>query len=179
MRTKSAKELGEIARAGKILEKRWGKEARAAVRESEAPVRAVREPDPPVFEPDPLPPPEPEPEPIHEVTLDGPLFDDIPEEAIVPLPDDGIPALDSDLTPDEKQEFIKLLNAELPLAERAKLLAVLARFKDQKRAAVGLRAIQEINSITGLSKERPTESAPMFVLPPDAKVSVTVTKVVK
>jgi len=167
MRTKSAKELGEIARASKILAKGWGKEARAT----------VKEPDPPVFEPDPLPPPEPEP--IHDVTLDGSLFDDIPEEAIVPLPDDGIPALDSDLTPDEKQEFIKLLNAELPLAERAKLLAVLARFKDQKRAAVGLRAIQEINSITGLSKERPTESAPMFVLPPDAKVSVTVTKVVK
>ena len=110
------------------------------------------------------------------------LFEDlgeVPEDALVPVPSDGIPALDSDLTPDEKQEFIRLLNKEIPLSERATLLAVLARFKDQKRAAVGLRALIEISELTGMRGDRPTESAPMFVFPADTRVSINVVRVIK
>lgn len=134
----------------------------------------------------------PEPIPIEEqsfpieveppVALESPasLFEDLEShERQVELREDGLPALDSDLTPDEKSEFIKMLNAELPLVVRARQLAKLAQYTDTKRAAVALRAIQEINSVTGVSHDRPTESTPMFILPADAKVSVNVTKVLK
>jgi hypothetical protein len=92
---------------------------------------------------------------------------------------DGIPPIDSDLSTDEKKEFVALLNRFMPLEERALQLAKLARFVDTKRAPVGLRAIQEINLLTGLRGDKATESAPMFQLPADTTVRVTVTKVVK
>ena len=90
---------------------------------------------------------------------------------------DGLPALDSDLTEDEKKQFVALLNKEMSLADRAKQLALLARMKGTKTAAVGLRAIQEINSLCGLRDNKPTEAAPMFVLPDEAKVAILVQKV--
>lgn len=107
------------------------------------------------------------------------LFDDLSTIPPSPRPVDSIPPLDIDLTPDEKAEFKKLLSAEMSLKERAHCLAELARMKDQKRAAVGLRAIIEINAITGVSGGSPTEATPIFALPPDTSVSVQITKVVK
>jgi hypothetical protein len=126
----------------------------------------------------PAPIPEPIPSPPPDEPEDEALFDDleVPTEAVRP---DGIPAIDSDLTPDEKQEFIALLNKFMPLDERALQLVKLARFSDTKRAPVGLRAIQEINTITGIRGERPTEAVPMFALPANTSVSVQVTKVIK
>jgi len=106
------------------------------------------------------------------------LFDEAPPVAITPF-DDDIPALDSDLTQEEKLKFTALLNKAMPLAVRAQQLAKLAQFTDTKRAAVGLRAIQEINSLTGVSRDLPTEAAPMFQLPKGTSVSVTLQKVEK
>ena len=129
--------------------------------------------------------PEPQLEPLP-VEPRGSLFEDLDDEdvsmvvATVSDPiQDVIPPLDSDLTPDEKAEFIALLNKEMPIADRARQLGILARKTGQKTAAVGLRAVIEINQLTGLSKERATESAPMFMLPAGSSVSVSIVKVVK
>jgi len=121
-----------------------------------------------------------EPEPVQESSL----FEDLePEPELRALvetrPADGIPALDSDLSENEKLEFIRLLNGEITIQERARNLAHLSRMRGSKTAAVGLRAIQEINSITGLTKDAPNESAPMFQLPTGSSVDVRITKVVK
>ena len=113
------------------------------------------------------------------------LFDDLPDLPDPPddipavRPDDGIPPLDTDLTVDEKQEFIKLLNAEIPIAIRAHQLAKLARMTGSKTAAVGLRALQEINSVCGLSSDKPTVAPSMFALPDGVSVSIKVEKVIK
>jgi hypothetical protein len=109
------------------------------------------------------------------------LFDDFPDddEPEAPLAVRDIPALDSDLTPDEKKVFVDLLNAEMPLADRAKQLGKLARMSGQKTAGVGLRALIEINSLTGLSSNTATEAPPMFSLPEGAKVAILVQKVEK
>ena len=152
--------------------------ARARQRKVEVAEEAAPLPSPP-------PEPDPQPEPLP-IEPRGSLFEDLDDEdvplrvevATEPLPD-IIPPLDSDLTPDEKAEFIKLLNKEMPLADRARQLGILARKTGQKTAAVGLRAVIEINNLTGLSKERATESAPMFALPAGSSVSVQITKVVK
>lgn len=90
-----------------------------------------------------------------------------------------IPPLDVDLTDDQKKEFIKLLDEALPVSERAVQLAKLARFTDQKRAAVALRAILEINTITGLTGNKATEAAPMFILPEGIKIGESSDKVEK
>ena len=109
------------------------------------------------------------------------LFDDFPDddEPEVALAVRDIPALDSDLTPDEKKIFIDLLNEHMPLKQRAVQLAKLAMYTDQKRAAVGLRAIQEINTLTGLSGASATEAAPMFQLPEGTKVAIVMQTVEK
>ena len=109
------------------------------------------------------------------------LFDDFPDddepEAALAVRD--IPALDSDLTPDEKKVFVDLLNKHMPLEQRAVQLTKLAHYTDQKRAAVGLRAIQEINTLTGLSGASATEAAPMFQLPEGTKVAIVMQTVEK
>jgi len=119
---------------------------------------------------------------------DSGLFDDLDDEAeagmgvgLAPYtrPDDGLAPLDTGLTPSEKAEFVKLLNSFLPLRERALQLAKLAMYTDTKRAAVGLRAIQEINAITGMSGDAPSEVTPMFALPADTRVNISMVKVVK
>ena len=109
------------------------------------------------------------------------LFDDFPDddEPEAPLAIREIPALDSDLTPDEKKLFVDLLNAHMPLKQRAVQLTKLAMYTDQKRAAVGLRAIQEINTLTGLSSASATEAAPMFQLPEGTKVAIVMQAVEK
>lgn len=101
------------------------------------------------------------------------LFDYIPQAA----PAAGI--VDADLSDAEREEFAKLLRAEVPLAERAKLLGRLARMKDTKRAPVGLRAIQEINRLTGVGAERPVDTMPMFVLGAEQSIAVDITPVKK
>ena len=133
------------------------------------------------------------PPPVVEVPLPeepeavkGGLFEDLddddvvmtvaPSEAELAAP---LPPLDEGLTPDEKKEFISLINKELPLAVRAKQLGILARKTGQKTAAVGLRAIIEANEITGLRKDRATEATPMFALPPGTTVDIKIQKVVK
>ena len=126
--------------------------------------------------------PEIEVEPPH--VSEAGIFDDLEDDAtqmmvVASPPLDDIPPLDTGLTLDEKQEFIRLLNLHLPPEKRAAQLAKLAMFTDQKRAAVGLRALQEIFMLTGMNKDRATESTPMFVLPADTRVSVTVQKVSK
>ena len=132
------------------------------------------------------------PPPVVEVPLPeepeapkGSLFEDLDDEDVVMTVaapesrEDDLPALDGGLTPDEKKEFIALINKELPLAVRAKQLGILARKTGQKTAAVGLRAIIEANEITGLRKDRATEATPMFALPPGTTVDVKITKVAK
>ena len=158
--------------------------------------RAIKEFGKPKPEPPPPPPPpEPEldpddivyPEPIaaSPPTSEAGLFDDLDDDATqmmvvtAPLPLDDIPPLDTGLTLDEKQEFVRLLNTYLTVNERARQLAKLALFTDQKRAAVGLRALQEINALTGMNKDRPGDSAPMFVLPEGTRVSIVMKKVSK
>ncbi len=137
----------------------------------------------------------PVPLPPDDIEEDGDVLEDAPEdieveetsifpvarhEEVLPMrPDDGVPAVDSGLTEDEKKRFIELLNKEMPLTERATQLGILARLRGSKTAAVGLRAIQEVNRITGLSSERPTETAPLFVLPEGTKVGIMIQKVSK
>jgi hypothetical protein len=125
--------------------------------------------------------PEVVPEPTYdESSLFEDFPDDEPEPALAPLPPiDDLPAIDSDLSADEKKLFIELLNKEIPLSVRAHQLGILARMRGSKTAAVGLRAIQEINKVTGISIDRATEAPPMFQLPADTKVSIAITKVVK
>jgi hypothetical protein len=83
-------------------------------------------------------------------------------------------ALTQGLTEAEKLAFAKLLKQKMTLEERADCLVELARKKCTKTAAVGLRAIQEINKITGISKDDREEQAAMFVLPPGTRIAVGV-----
>ena len=100
------------------------------------------------------------------------VFDDEP-----PLP---APLPESELTQglddEQKLEFARLLKEKMSLEERADLLIELAHKKCTKTAAVGLRAIQEINKITGVSNDSREETSPMFVLPPDSAVAIMVKK---
>lgn len=125
----------------------------------------------------PAPPPEPEPPVEAESGLFEGLDLDVPASAVA-LPD-TLPRLDSDLTPDEKLEFVRLLNEHMPVPDRAKQLAKLAYYTDQKRAGVAFRAIQEINLITGITGAKASEAPPMFVVPNDTKVQINVTSVSK
>lgn len=111
--------------------------------------------------------------------VSGSLFDEIDVPSAVTVRSDGLPALDSDLTPDQKREFLNLIRKEMPIAERAKQLATLARFTDTKRAPVALRAIVEMNVLDGLHEDKATDAPPLFVLPEDAKMAVLVQKVAK
>lgn len=148
-------------------------EVAAALAAARLPEQVI-EATPPIIEPE----PEPEPESAPPAPMGG-LFDglDVPSEDAL-RPRDDID-LESDLTPSEREEFIRLLNHEMPIAERAAQLAKLARFTDQKRAAVGLRAIQEINAIAGVSGDAPRDTPPMFQLPEGTSVSVRIEKVLK
>ena len=129
-------------------------------------------------------------EPLDVVVIPNPpqsesgLFDDLDDEASGPnlmpfsRPDDGIVA-DEGLTPTEKAEFTKFLNLFLPPRERALQLAKLAMYTDTKRAAVGLRAIQEINALCGLHKDGADVATPMFALPADTRVNISISRVIK
>jgi len=107
---------------------------------------------------------------------EGSVFEDV---SLEPVRSDGLPAVDGDLTPDQKKIFIDLVHKEMPLTERAHQLATLARFTDTKRAPVALRAIIEMNILDGLKDERTDEEKKMFVLPSDSNVAILVKKVDK
>jgi hypothetical protein len=98
------------------------------------------------------------------------LFD----EPAVPAPPDDIPSPDEGLTPAQKQEFVRLVRKEMPLEERAKQLAVLARMKGTKTAAVGLRAIQFIAQLEGWTDDASTDVPPMFSIPDGSQVAIAV-----
>jgi hypothetical protein len=101
-------------------------------------------------------------------------------KAIVPAePDALVGAITKDLDEEERQRFALILKSKMSLEERAEALVELARFNDTKRAPVGLRAIQEINAITGVHDPKPAEVAPMFVFPEDTRVAIAVQKVEK
>jgi hypothetical protein len=100
------------------------------------------------------------------------LFEDFDDYCKPEVRPDDVPSLDADLTPADKKIFVDLIRKEMPLAERARRLAELARFKDTKRAAVSLRAIIEMNLLDDMRKEQPNEDKPMFLLPEESKVSI-------
>lgn len=101
-----------------------------------------------------------------------------PVALVPPVTQIDVPDIEG-LTEKDRKELADALRAELPVAVRAKLLARLAQFKDTKRAAVGLKAIQVINELTGVTEDRARETTPMFMLPEDAAVAVTIEKVEK
>ena len=143
---------------------------------------------PPAPEPDPAAPFEGEPEYAPAEPRER-LFEDLDDDEgivqmqMVPVraerPADGLPALDSDLTEDQKAEFVALLNSFMPLRRRAQLLALLCTKTDTKRAPVALRAIQEVNSITKITGTTAATAPPLFQLPPGTSVSIAVQKVKK
>lgn len=102
--------------------------------------------------------------------------DDTPK--LMKRPEDGIDAT-KDLNEEEREMFARLLKQEMSLEERARQLVNLAKMKGSKTAAVGLRAIQEINAITGVHDPKPTEAPAMFKFPDDTNVSIHIEKVVK
>jgi len=115
-----------------------------------------------------------EPGQVYDTTsfLKESLFEDapVPETALAPV----TPVSIADYADDERKEFVKLLREKQSAEERAERLIELTGYTDERRAGVALRAIQEINSLMGISVDKPTETAPLFVLPADTSVSVTV-----
>lgn len=99
------------------------------------------------------------------------VFEDAPEivedKIIETIADTGLSVV-------EKAEFSALLKKGLTLEMRADRLIKLTTFTDSKRAPVALRALQEINQITGVTKDAPNESAPMFILPEGLSLGVSV-----
>ena len=123
------------------------------------------------------------PEPLRVAAPEEKLFEDFddacgPSEAVV-VREDGLPAVDAAMTPDQKKAFVEMIRKEMPLEERARRLADLARLHGTKTAAVGLRAIIEMNLLDDMRKEQPSEDKPMFVVPDDSKVAILVQKVEK
>ena len=102
----------------------------------------------------------------------------VPENSVFeePLeePETDIIKPTADLTIEQKKLFADLLRKHSSLEDRARQLIKLASFTDTKRAPVALRAIQEINSITGISKQAAEESSPMFELPEGTEMAVAV-----
>lgn len=97
-----------------------------------------------------------------------------------PPPEEAhVQAITADVAEEERAQFAALLKQKMSLEDRANQLVELARLNDTKRAPVGLRAIQEINAITGVHDPKPTETPPMFVFPENTSVSVKVEKVIK
>lgn len=80
-----------------------------------------------------------------------------------------------DLADVDRKEISDTLREIIPVKERARLLATLARFKDTKRAPVGLRAIQVINELTGVTEAQKSDTPPMFMLPENTSISIKVT----
>jgi NADH:ubiquinone oxidoreductase subunit E len=98
------------------------------------------------------------------------VFDDDP-----PVPEKVITdPLTQDLNEEDKAKFARLLKKKMSLTKRAELLVGLAQLNDRHGAPVALRAIEQINKLTGVQEDKPTEVAPMFQLPPNTAVAVKV-----
>jgi len=97
----------------------------------------------------------------------------IPEE-ILPAPIEEASPLTKDLVEADKEAFAAMLRQKMSLEDRANQLVELAGYTDSKRAPVALRAIEEINKITGIKEDKPSDVAPMFVLPPNTAVAIKV-----
>lgn len=124
--------------------------------------------------------------PAEEELFEG--LDDVPQTTLAlfdaPAPPTVAPPApetiaDADLEDEAKRELARLLSAGFPLEERARLLVKLAHHTDTKRAPVALRAIQEVNSLTGITRERPVDTMPMFQLPNGAEIEIRVEKAIK
>jgi hypothetical protein len=98
------------------------------------------------------------------------LFENPPD--LLPERDELSP--DLDLAEAEKAEFKRLLDKSMTLEDRARALVEMAGFRDQKRAAVALRAITIINEITGVTDEGVQEAPSMFNLPDGVQISIDV-----
>lgn len=109
------------------------------------------------------------------VVVEAEIVDDL-----VPQPPAPVQTMtDNDLDAEQKAEFARLLQSKFSLKDRADALVKLAQMTDTKRAPVGLRAIQEINAITGVRDDKATDAYSMFRLPEDTSVSIKIEKVVK
>ena len=109
------------------------------------------------------------------VVVEAEVVDDL-----VPQPPSPVQTLtDNDLDAEQKAEFARLLQSKFSLKDRADALVKLAQMTDTKRAPVGLRAIQEINAITGVRDDKANETHSMFNLPENTSVSIKIEKVVK
>jgi predicted transcriptional regulator len=102
------------------------------------------------------------------------VFGEVEEKAVAVQTPNDIEKPDSDLDARQKAEFSRLLRTGLNLPERAKRLIKLTTFTDSKRAPVALRALQEINSITGITADAPDEGAALFVLPDGGEIAVAI-----
>lgn len=98
------------------------------------------------------------------------------DEESLPVPVSPESELTRGLDEEQKAEFSRLLKEKMSLNDRADILIKLAKMTDTKRAPVGLRAIQEINKITGVTNDATGEVSPMFVLPPNTAVAIMVKK---
>ena len=99
-----------------------------------------------------------------------------PEGNLLPPPapeEEAVTVLTDGLSDEDRARFAALLRSKMSLEQRANVLIELASMTDSKRAPVALRAIQEINQITGLA-DKPVEEQPLFVLPAGSDVLVGV-----
>jgi len=115
----------------------------------------------------------------NEPTTELSLFDDAPPLVTLAPPITEIIDVEKDMTPDQRAIFTNLLDTKMTLEERADQLVLLAKMHGTKTAPVGLRAIMEINRLTGLSEDRATEAPAMFQLPENTTVSVKMERVEK
>jgi hypothetical protein len=89
-----------------------------------------------------------------------------------PSPEEtAVATLAGDLDEEERNRFANLLRQKMTLEKRAELLVEIAQMTDTKRAPVALRAIQEINQLTGLA-EKPMEESALFILPAGSEIAV-------
>ena len=96
------------------------------------------------------------------------------EGDLLPAPEEeAVTVLTDGLSEEDRARFAALLRSKMSLEQRANVLIELASMTDSKRAPVALRAIQEINQITGLA-DKPVEDQPLFVLPSGSDVLVGV-----
>jgi hypothetical protein len=102
----------------------------------------------------------------------GSVFEDIPPVSTKSTANDIVKP-DSDLSLEDKAVFARLLRSGFTLEERATGLIKLAGLTGNKTAAVALRAIQEINAITGITKGAPEEGSPLFVLPEGSGIATS------
>ncbi len=101
------------------------------------------------------------------------VFDD--EPPLEPIVEEDSPLVE-DLSEEEKAKFSRLLKEKMTVERRAELLIELANLTDRHGAPVALRAIEQINKITGVTTEKAVQAAPLFITPKDAKIAIGITE---